>query len=476
MKQVNFSHARGVALWQILAAILVATIADCPPIRADFVQGEFRSADGTTYQVLRALAPIDVATGGKRIRVTTLGAAALDTGYCYTNSVYPQNLMLAIAGVVPPHFLHPITDIRRSGVVVLSDSSLAFDPSGSGRVTFGTAAGAQNVCSDAADCSGQPHVRPVFSAKSSAAGLPAACVADLPSPCGAIPPSYEVLAFGLQALDNNLCETPTDITTATSRCAPEPTDGFTLQEGQGVVFIYGSSCDTDFWVSSAGFFISADNLNPQLCDANEVVGTTGVLQTAPKPDAPCVPAPLCRTTPRLGCRTSGKSVVQLKDDPNDTKDKLSWRWDQGALTGVNAFGDPVNGSTDYAFCLYQTDKDNPVPMLAMRAEIPAGGKCGTSSCWSVLPGGVGLQYTDAAATEDGIQSVLLQAGPAGAAKVELKGGGVNLPIPAPFDANHLIGENPAVTAQLVNRLGQCWESKYVLPAAASTVSHFKDKY
>jgi hypothetical protein len=46
---------------------------------------------------------------------------------------------------------------------------------------------------------------------------------------------------------------------------------------------------------------------------------------------------------------------------------------------------------------------------------------------------------------------VLQAGPAGAAKVELKGGGMNLPIPAPFDASHLIAQNPLATAQLVNR-------------------------
>ena len=97
-------------------------------------------------------------------------------------------------------------------------------------------------------------------------------------------------------------------------------------------------------------------------------------------------------------------------------------------------------------------------------------------CWQALSGGTGFQYTDGTAASDGVKSVFLEAGPAGAAKVTLKAGGVNLPLPAPANATNLIGENPKVVAQLVNREGECWQSVYLLPAVTSDLTQFKDKY
>ena len=51
---------------------------------------------------------------------------------------------------------------------------------------------------------------------------------------------------------------------------------------------------------------------------------------------------------------SGAGARNVCRHSNDAKDALSWQWEQGDATDVAAFGDLVNGTTDYAFCLYET--------------------------------------------------------------------------------------------------------------------------
>jgi hypothetical protein len=47
----------------------------------------------------------------------------------------------------------------------------------------------------------------------------------------------------------------------------------------------------------------------------------------------------CPFTPST-CRTAGKSQLLVKDDANDGKDRLVWKWTQGAATTQTEFADP----------------------------------------------------------------------------------------------------------------------------------------
>lgn len=48
-----------------------------------------------------------------------------------------------------------------------------------------------------------------------------------------------------------------------------------------------------------------------------------------------------------------------------------------------------------------------------------------------------------------------------AARIALRGRGASLPLPAPVSANAMFAHDPAVTAQLVNGDGACWDARYV---------------
>jgi hypothetical protein len=180
--------------------------------------------------------------------------------------------------------------------------------------------------------------------------------------------------------------------------------------------------------------------------------------------------PLCGATPRAGCRqvtVAEKSLLLLKNKTDNSKDKLVWRWVKGAATVLTDYGDPIN-STDYAFCAY--DATSNVPARVMNVVVPHGGTCaGGQPCWRAT-GTKGFKYKDSARTTGGIGKIILKVGPAGKAKVLVKGKGANLPVPSlPLD------DDTHVTAQVVNSNGQCWTASFPAPPLLTSSESFKDK-
>ena len=55
--------------------------------------------------------------------------------------------------------------------------------------------------------------------------------------------------------------------------------------------------------------------------------------------------------PAAGCRTVQKSLLILKNNGDDAKDKLIWKWIKGQSTTQAEFGVPT-GTTQYALCIY----------------------------------------------------------------------------------------------------------------------------
>ncbi|MGH7788850.1 MAG: hypothetical protein ACRERC_18415 [Candidatus Binatia bacterium] len=249
-----------------LAATLLATSV------AAFQQQEFRAADGTAYQLLRALAPLGA--GADEDRLTTISGSSSGNGGC--NTITPS--ASAIAGVLPPgQALHSFTSIQRTTVLVPNDATVAsFDISGAGRLTLGTGGGAIEVCRIAGNC---PNGSAALTGLASAdANVPAACLAQgLQANCenGNM---RNAIAFGLPAT-NNICNTPANVTVNVPVCAPKPSDGFSLPLNRAIVFVYnGSLSGQGFDVGAGGFGVDTNASNPS-CASGGVVSALARLDS-----------------------------------------------------------------------------------------------------------------------------------------------------------------------------------------------------
>ena len=165
------------------------------------------------------------------------------------------------------------------------------------------------------------------------------------------------------------------------------------------------------------------------------------------------------------CAAAGKTVIDIVNKTKDNADKISWKWNKGAETLLADFGDPTT-TTEYALCVYDTSAA--VPTLATKVIVPP------ASAW-ISKGTKGFQYKDKTATFDGAKIVVLKPGVAGKAKVRVLAKGVNLPAPAPVSPTQFFNQDPQVTVQLLNGLGNCWTSEFTVPPRKNDGTRFKDK-
>jgi hypothetical protein len=198
----------------------------------------------------------------------------------------------------------------------------------------------------------------------------------------------------------------------------------------------GSECDdgnacTDGDGCSAGGCVGGTTVTCGLCETCD--GGTGCI-VAPRPTCKLTTAPL-------------QAKLQIKDKTPDTADQVVFKWNKGAATSVSDFGSPPT-TDSYALCIFN-------PNLVMQLDAHDGGidpVCGNSQCWKTLSI-KGFAYKDSDRTPNGVDKVVLKAGLAGKAKVQLKGKGPNLPaLPLPLAL-------PA-TVQLQSENGQCWEGTF----------------
>jgi hypothetical protein len=166
---------------------------------------------------------------------------------------------------------------------------------------------------------------------------------------------------------------------------------------------------------------------------------------------------------------AAKALLKLRNSDRDARDKLLWRWSAGDAL-LHELGEPPT-TTAYALCLY--DHSGGTPVLADTASAPAGGSCGGAPCWKPLR--LGFKYRNRAASDDGVQLILLKGGVGGAAKLQVKAKGSKLVPPTPAGGDRLFAQDPSVTAQLVNSDGYCWEATYSAPAQRNDPEFFNDK-
>lgn len=252
---------------------------------------ELRAADGTTYEVLFASNPLG--GGAERLRITTVAGSVAGGSGCTT----PGNTSgdpVSAAGFVdsPSMQLYQYDLVRRTSIIVPPNSTISFDGTFGGRVTFGTPgnASARLVCGAAFDCTGQTGVVETLHPLDFAGDtIPAACIADGLTPdCAGNP----VTAFGFGVASTGtppVCTNPTGaVTVNTTICATEPSDGFTIGAGEAVVFVYNHTLGmSGFTVDAGGFGISTDNMNNPNCqNPPAVVSSSGRSDSQPAPPPP----------------------------------------------------------------------------------------------------------------------------------------------------------------------------------------------
>lgn len=176
-------------------------------------------------------------------------------------------------------------------------------------------------------------------------------------------------------------------------------------------------------------------------------------------DTPPPPA-ICGATPIGGCDGPSKGAVLLKNDGDNSKDKLLWKWLKGPLMVQGDFGNPDTGMTSYTLCIY--DDDN----LEESIVVPP------VTNWEPVGGTKGYQYKDTSGSLFGLTKILLKGGDPGKSKILVKGKGGNLPQPALAFTQSL-----NVTVQLLrNDDSQCWETVFTPPATKTSGTQFKDKF
>ncbi len=172
--------------------------------------------------------------------------------------------------------------------------------------------------------------------------------------------------------------------------------------------------------------------------------------------------------PAIDCLAAGMAKIDIRDRSTVGKDSLLWQWKKGPQVDFDDFDNPVDGTTDYALCIY--DHDGGIDSLAHSMQAPAGGTCRGRACWKASAG-KRIAYRDRDGTPDGIQSLKLKAGVEGKPMLKLKAKGSALVVPPlPFT------QNPSVLVQLKNSTGGCWSTAFDTSNSSNEAPRFKAKY
>jgi hypothetical protein len=146
--------------------------------------------------------------------------------------------------------------------------------------------------------------------------------------------------------------------------------------------------------------------------------------------------------PAVNCRAADASFLLLRNEEDDGKDALAWKWTKGEATLVGELANPTV-ATGYTLCVYAGSANAVVGHI----EIPPGSR------WSAA--GEGFKYKDGSGTSDGIIKALVKGGTTGKSRALAKAKGAALDDP-------VVGNLPLpVRAQLVNKdTNVCLESLF----------------
>lgn len=129
-------------------------------------------------------------------------------------------------------------------------------------------------------------------------------------------------------------------------------------------------------------------------------------------------AQTCALAPLPGCKLAERSALSLRNEADDTKDRLNWKWGKGEPTSLANFADPT-AATTYKLCLYSA------------GALRTGGQAiidPSSVNW--LPTPAGYKFKDKTGANDGITGAGMKSdGEPSRSSARAKGAGANLPDP-----------------------------------------------
>lgn len=157
------------------------------------------------------------------------------------------------------------------------------------------------------------------------------------------------------------------------------------------------------------------------------------------------PYAYCEAGPLTGCLSAGGGVLRIQDAANDARDAVTWVFRKGPALTQASFGDPVNGTTSYALCIYDGTT------LVMEARVGA-----SATYWKAIKNG--YRYRDRAGLTDGYRRLALKGGAAGRSRLVARLVGIPVPLPSPFSPSQFFDASAGVVVQLRQAGGGCYET------------------
>ncbi len=161
--------------------------------------------------------------------------------------------------------------------------------------------------------------------------------------------------------------------------------------------------------------------------------------------------------------TDGKSRLKIKDDADDSKDSLNFRWLGGENTIPLDFGNPF-AITSHSLCVWGGAEESTMEKL-YESTIPPGGQCAGKPCWKSID--QGYRFNDATGTNRGLNRLLVKGGIDEKARLLTRGKGAGLDLPA----LPLVPAGGTARVQIRNE-ATCWEANLAASISKSDASTF----
>jgi hypothetical protein len=200
---------------------------------------------------------------------------------------------------------------------------------------------------------------------------------------------------------------------------------------------------------------------------NRSGGGAGKQTAVRKPKIVAVPgrvqrAVSCPSRPRENCEIAASSTIAVRDDADDTKDRLVWRWYGTTKSDELEIGDPSQ-STAVGLCVYDSFEGHHFLVTALRVEPDADWIRRKSGAW---------HYHSTGQSSPGVTRIAARTTSSGKTRFGLKARGKRVPLPLePATRAKLYHKESDVLVQLVTSASsQCWTSRFPTAAENSAVS------
>jgi hypothetical protein len=152
----------------------------------------------------------------------------------------------------------------------------------------------------------------------------------------------------------------------------------------------------------------------------------------------------------------------VRDEADDSKDRLVWRWHGTTKSNELEIGDPLQETT-VGLCLYDSFEGHRFLLASLRVEPGASWSRRKSGAW---------HYRSTGQTSPGVTRIAAKTGESGKTRLGLKARGKRVPLPRePATRSKLYHKDRDVLVQLITSANaRCWTSSFATAAENSKVA------